>query len=381
MFRKRKNKNKKHFCKSCLQCFSCKNVLTEHKEVCLSINGTQSVRLEKVTIEFKIYGKQLPVPIKIYADLESNLESVESYEGSYSKKYQDHIPCSFAYKLVCVDDEFSTSIVVFRGKNVAFKFIEAILKEHEYCKKVMKKHFNKNLIMTEKEEKQFQSSSTCWLCEKLIENDDEKARNHCHNTGKFRSAARWACNINFHLTKKISVIFHNLRDYDSHLVFCELDKFDVKIDVIPNGLEKYVAFILNKNLVFIDSMQFMNSSLEKLVKNLSDNDFKYLTEEFGSKNLELLKQKDAYPYEYMDSFKRFGEEKLPDKKCFYSSVKDGTTGDNGEKVDGHISDQDYLKCKKIWNEFDIKIIADYHDHYLKNDVLLLIDVFERFIDM
>ena len=67
----------------------------------------------------------------------------------------------------------------------------------------------------------------------------------------------------------------------------------------------------------------MNSSFEKLVENLSDNDFKYLTEEFGSKNLELLKQKDAYPYEYMDSFKRFGEKKFLDKKCFYSSVKDG----------------------------------------------------------
>ena len=90
----------------------------------------------------------------------------------------------------------------------------------------------------------------------------------------------------------------------------------------------------------------MNSSLEKLVKNLSDNDFKYLTEEFGSKNLELLKQKDAYPYEYMDSFKRFNEEKLPDKKCFYSSVKDGTTGENGKKLDGHISHEDYLACKK-----------------------------------
>ena len=65
----------------------------------------------------------------------------------------------------------------------------------------------------------------------------------------------------------------------------------------------------------------MNSSLEKLVKNLSDNDFKYLTEEFGSKNLELLKQKSAYPYEYMDSFKKFSEEKLPDYKSFYSSVE------------------------------------------------------------
>ena len=78
-------------------------------------------------------------------------------------------------------------------------------------------------------------------------------------------------------------------------------------------------------------MQFMNSSIEKLLKNLSVNDFKYLTEEFGSKNLELIKQKDAYTYEYMDSFKRFGEEKLPDKKCFYSSVKDGTADDNGKK--------------------------------------------------
>ena len=91
----------------------------------------------------------------------------------------------------------------------------------------------------------------------------------------------------------------------------------------------------------------MNSSLEKLVKNLSDDDFKYLTKKFGSKNLELLKQKGACPYEYMDSFKRFGEEKLPRKKCFYSSVKDGTTGDNGKKLDGHISDEYYLTCKII----------------------------------
>ena len=90
---------------------------------------------------------------------------------------------------------------------------------------------------------------------------------------------------------KILVIFHNLRVYDSHLIFNELDKFDVKIKVIPNWLEKYMAFILNKNLVFIDSMQFMNFSLDKLVKNLSDEHFKYLMEEFGSKNLELLKQK------------------------------------------------------------------------------------------
>ena len=141
----KQNKNKKCFCKSYLQQFSSKNVLTKHKEVCLSINGAKSGRLEKGTIEFKNYFKQIPVPFKIYADFECNLKSVESYEGSYSKKYQDHVPCSFAYKLVCVDDEFTKPIVVFRGKNAAYEFIKAILKEFEYFKKVMKKHFNKKI--------------------------------------------------------------------------------------------------------------------------------------------------------------------------------------------------------------------------------------------
>ena len=97
MFHKTKNKNKKCFCRSCLQCFSSKNVLTEHKEDCLSINGKQSVKVEEGTIEFENYFKQIPVPFKIYADFECNLRGVESYEGSYTKKYQDHIPCSFAY--------------------------------------------------------------------------------------------------------------------------------------------------------------------------------------------------------------------------------------------------------------------------------------------
>ena len=174
-FTKQKTKTKKYFCKSCLQCFSSKNILTEHKKVCLSINGAQSVRFEKGTIEFKNYFKQIPVPFKIYADFESNLEGVEIYEGSYSKKYQDHIPCSFAYKVVClfvfffykvvcINDKFTKPIVVFRGENAAYEFIKAILKEYKYCKKVMKKHFNKNLIMTEEEE-QFQSSNTCWIYE------------------------------------------------------------------------------------------------------------------------------------------------------------------------------------------------------------------------
>ena len=141
-----------------------------------------------------------------------------------------------------------------------------------------------------------------------------------------------------------------------------------------------MTFFLNKNLVFIDSMQFMNSSLDKLVKNLSDEDFKYLVEEFGSENLELLKQKGAYPYEYMNSFERFNEEKLPAKKYFYSSIKDGKIGDDGKISDGHISLKDYLTCEKIWDKFEMKNMGDYHNHYLKKDVLLLADVYEKFID-
>ena len=108
----------------------------------------------------------------------------------------------------------------------------------------------------------------------------------------------------------------------------------------------------------------MNSSLDKLVKNLSDEDFKYLVEEFGSENLELLKQKGPYPYEYMNSFERFNEEKLPSTKYFYNSIKDGKIGNDGKISHGHISVKDYLTCEKIWGKFEMKNMGDdYHDHY------------------
>ena len=113
-----------------------------------------------------------------------------------------------------------------------------------------------------------------------------------------------------------------MKGYDSHLIFSELHKFNLKVNVIPNGLEKYMAFFLSRDLVFIRSMQFMNSSLDKVVKNLSDKNFKYLVKKFGSENLELLKQKGADPYEYMNSFKRFNEGKLCARKYFYSSIRD-----------------------------------------------------------
>ena len=80
--------------------------------------------------------------------------------------------------------------------------------------------------------------NSSWICKKIIDNDEEKVRDHCHVTDKFRGTAHWNCNINLQLTKKVPVIFHNLRGYDSHLIFHEINKFDVKTDVISHGLEK-----------------------------------------------------------------------------------------------------------------------------------------------
>ena len=122
-------------------------------------------------------------------------------------------------------------------------------------------------------------------------------------------------------------------------------------------------------MVFIDSMQFMHSGLDKLVRNLSDEDFKYLVKEFGSENLELLKQKIAYPYEYMNSFKSFNEEKSCARKSFFSSTKKEKIDEDGKISDAHISIEDYLTCEKIWSKFKMKNMSDYHYHYLKKYVL------------
>ena len=114
--------------KNCLQCFSSKNGLIKHKEDCLSINGIQSVDIEEGIIKFENL-KQLSVPFKIYADFECNLQDTEIYEGSNTKKYHGHVPCSYVFRVVCIDNRFSKPIVVYRGENAAYEFIKAILKE------------------------------------------------------------------------------------------------------------------------------------------------------------------------------------------------------------------------------------------------------------
>ena len=162
------------------------------------INDKQNVKLGKGSISFKNYSKQLLVSFKIYADFECILrptssKKVSDKNGSYTENYQKCIPSSFAYKVVCVDNKFSKDAVVYNGKNAAYKFIEAILKAYDHCKKIMNKHFKKNLVMSAEEEERFQLANSCWICNKLFHVGDKKVRDHCHVTGKFRGAAHFSC--------------------------------------------------------------------------------------------------------------------------------------------------------------------------------------------
>ena len=146
----------------------------------------------------------------------------------------------------------------------------------------------------------------------------------------------------------------------------EIYKFDVKVNVIPNGLEKYMSFKINYNLVFFGNMQFMKYSLDAMVKNLSDNDLKYLLQEFICDFLKLVKQKGVYPFQYIDNFKKFSEDKLPDRYKFFSYLKEEC-----------ISEKDYLHTIKFWNAFKININWVIT---MKTDILVLADVFKKLIN-
>ena len=136
------------------------------------------------------------------------------------------------------------------------------------------------------------------------------------------------------ISRKLPIIFHNLEGYDGHLIFRELNNFkDIDVPVIPKLNERYMSIIVNRNIIFLDSLQFLKASLDSLAGNLQDTDFKHLLSEFPKDKLDLLRKKDAYPYERVDSYKKFIYPRLPPKESFYSTIDDGKRG----KGDGHIS--------------------------------------------
>ena len=170
--------------------------------------------------------------------------------------------------------------------------------------------------MPKEDNEDVKNSTKCWIWDNDYTDNDIILRGHCHITGKYRSSVHRDCNINLKLNHKTPIVFHNLKNYDSHLTMQELGKFNLKITVIP-----IIPNIINNKLNFIDSFQFLSFSLDSLVKNLNKDDLKNLSQEFDNNVLDLVKQKGFYPYEYMSDFEKF-KEKLPSKEKFYSSLTD-----------------------------------------------------------
>ena len=212
MFNQSKHKERKHFCMYCLQCFSSERILTNHKENCIQVNGQQAIKMPDVgnnVLKFENYHKQLPVPFVIYADFEAITKKVQgcipSDEKSYTEAYPKHKDCGYGYKVVCCyDDEYTKPEQIYRGENAVHLFMEAMLKEVKYCKRVMDKHFNKRLIMTETDEEGFKKAKECHICEKKYTEKDIRARDHCHITGKYRGSAHQECNLRLKINQTIS---------------------------------------------------------------------------------------------------------------------------------------------------------------------------------
>lgn len=206
-----------------------------------------------------------------------------------------------------------------------------------------------------------------------------KVRDHCHLTGKFKGAAHRNCNINnYKLDKTVPFIFHNLSNYDLHLMVRELSKWFGNIDILPITKEKYISLTkhvyigLKKSikLRFIDSLRFMSYSLNTLVSNLDKSQLNHTNEIFANCTdiqKELITRKRIFPYDYVNSLNKLKEKQLPPKSCFFNKM----TNEN-------ISNDDYQHALNVWDAFDCKDIGEYSDLYLKLDVLLLCDVFENF---
>ena len=240
MYNQSKHKERKHFCMYCLQCFSSERILANHVNNCLTINGAQAINMPKQgenILKFNNFHKQLPVPFVIYADFEAITKKVQGCEQSeemkkdkdrrsYTEAFQTHKDCGYGYKVVCwYDDKYSKYTCIYRGENAVYKFVEKMLEEVEYCKAVIKKHFNKPLVMTEVDEQHFKTMDGCHICGEKYTDKDVRVRDHCHITGKFRGSAHQECNLKLRIKPenlKIPVMFHNLRGYDSHFIMQQI---------------------------------------------------------------------------------------------------------------------------------------------------------------
>lgn len=363
-----------HCCSRCLQRFKHKSAYDRH----LTSNKCEEFKSEATKTlpndgehycEFNNTKKQLMVPFVLYADCESLLLKAEAKKGKSTDVYQTHKGNHLGVKLVSQYPELLSDVYrQFDGEDYMDKFLQYCIEIQDKALAILKT--NKPMQLTSAEKKAFAQAVDCNLCKKPLGSD--RVRDHDHLTGKYRGACHNKCNIEYNYKHfKLPVIFHNLRGYDSHLILQHAGKLQKKVTCIPNTMEKYLSFTIDK-CVFLDSLQFTLSSLEALVQNLNkaNGTFKYFNAEFQHANDELktlLRQKGVFPYDWFDSTTKLTETSLPPKEAFYSKLND-------EPID----DKDYELAQTVWNKAGCTTFYDYLSLYLKTDVLLLADVFETF---
>ena len=385
-----KKEHKRHFCLRCLNSFYCGKSLTEHKEYCYANECIELNMPEKGTmLYFKNFPNSEKVPFVVYADTEALIKEIHTCDPnpqkSYTKKYQKHEPVSFSYYIKCFDNSVCEPILRTYTRTTAEEedAMDVFIKWLEEDVKAIANIKPKEMIFTEEDKKRHNESKECWICGELLKND--KVRDHCHYTGRYRGPAHNTCNLKYRKPKFIPVAFHNLSGYDSHLFIKKLGFTNGSIDCIPNNEEKYISFTKNIKvgeykdkktgevrdktfkIRFIDSFKFLPTSLEALVNNLPKDAFNNLERYYTKEEAELIKRKGVYPYEYMNTEERFSETKLPPKKAFYSRL-------SGEGI----TEEDYKHALNVWDVFKMKTLKVYHELYNETDVLLMADVFENF---
>ena len=394
------HKGTSHICLNCINGFNSEKSLKKHKEYCYN-NECVNIMMPppNTFLRFKNFRYSERAPFVIYADFESFIKHMDSCDPdpnhSYTKKYQKHKPSGFSYYIKCFNDTLCKEIFNDDTKRIYIKTKEEEPDAEDvfvkWLEEDVKKIANikpKKMVITEEEKKQFDKASDCWLCGEEL-NIQDKVRDHCHYTGRYRGAAHNKCNLNYSKPKGVPVFFHNLSGYDSHLFIRSLASPNPKenIECIPNNEENYITFTKNKivgqytnkkgevkdktfKIVFKDSLKFLLSSIEALVNNLPEDGFKIISKHFTPEQVELIKQKGFYPYEYMDTEEKFNDPNPPPREAFYSKL----TGKG-------ITEKNYKHVLNVWNTFNMKSMKDYHKLYNETDVLLLADVFENFRDL
>jgi hypothetical protein len=266
----------------------------------------------------------------LYADCESTLEKVDSKLGDNTELIHKHKVNSCCFYFVCTFDSSRNLLKTFEGDNCIEDMVIELHRISSDCIEEMKK--NQEMKMSNEDKKKFNNAFCCSICNEMFKPDDKKCRDHDHRTGQFRGATHNKCNINYFTNRYLPVVFHNLRGYDSHLIIKKAYDISSKLnnphfDVIPNSYEKFMSFNIG-SLKFIDSFQFMASSLEKLVVNLFDKNDKYINfknmNKYYENELDLLCQKGFYPYEWVDSVDKLNHVGLPPANEFYSILSQET---------------------------------------------------------